>query len=233
MLSILEKKTLSGIFGAIEAKSSVKEIKQIVIEGGLDHKANSKKKHYRLASSQELGWYPIQAAAHVGRADLINVLVEMGADLNSMGRKETPIRIAVKQGHVDTATALLKLGVEPGSACLAEAVAANNLVMLKILIKYSEAEDVEGSELNGLPLHDAAASGNIEMIKVLLALKPSLECGGGAGHTPLECAVQAGHCATVRFLFAEGALLKDNRHHSILSLCISNAKMIGISFGLR
>jgi ankyrin repeat protein len=77
------------------------------------------------------GWTPLMAAAEKGSREIIEILLEHGADVNAADKKsETPLSIALKKGEGDrqdstspraysnSATALRIAFVIPGSASL-------------------------------------------------------------------------------------------------------------------
>ena len=60
------------------------------------------------------GEFPISRAASAGRADVVRLLLERGADPNSVGQfDETPLGVAAFNNDVETGRVLLEYGADP------------------------------------------------------------------------------------------------------------------------
>ncbi len=60
------------------------------------------------AEANASGWTPLHYAAFEGRTEIVRLLLDKGADKNAIAPNEfTPLMLAVRNGHEDTAKALL------------------------------------------------------------------------------------------------------------------------------
>ena len=129
----------------------------------------------------ETFWYrtaPLHEAAVYGRARIVALLLENGADVNIRNEGgETPLHYAAGHGHTKVMEILLENGADPaqkGTGC-------------------------------GTPMQWAARNGQIQPIKTLVDHGVSIDQGGSGGVTALMEATSYGQMATVRFLLANGA----------------------------
>lgn len=121
---------------------------------------------------------PVQAAARDGRTDLLQMLIQNGADVNvtnSMG--ETALKFAV---------------------------ANNNISAVKLLLAAKAS--IDPRDFNGeTPLHAAAARGNVEMVSLLLKSGAAVDATNNNQATPLLLAVLGGYTESVRTLLQHKA----------------------------
>lgn len=149
-------------------------------------------------------------ARHGGLPEMARVLLEHGARVGAKradGR--TPYVLAVRTGHTDVAAVLLEHGAEPGGvmpadellgACMRGDEPAARALLAKhpgILKELSEAD------LNLIA--QAAGEGNIEAVRVMVALGFELTREGEWAGTPLHHAAWRGNVALVRTLLDLGA----------------------------
>ncbi|GEM_PF-495561 len=140
---------------------------------------------------------PIQAAAHTGRADIAEFLLEQGAPLD--------ICTAAMLGRADDVRQMLN--DDPG---LYEAVGAHNIPVMyfpaiagnipiaTMLLSAGAAINVEDGRSS--PLHGAASFGQTEMVKWLLANDANPYTVDFDGKTPLERAQQRQYTAIIELL---------------------------------
>lgn len=55
------------------------------------------------------------------------------------------------------------------------------------------------------PLHDAALTGNVDLVEVLIAHGADVDARDVQGHTPLHLAIQEGHTKVAKVLIVNGA----------------------------
>src|SRR5574337_1022092 len=65
------------------------------------------------APVNQSGWTPLMYAAYSGRADMVALLLEKGADVNARApNQSTSLMLAARNGHMDAVRLLLKAGAE-------------------------------------------------------------------------------------------------------------------------
>ena len=170
---------------------------------------------------------PLSNAAAVGRMDIVQLLLDHGADPNLPEEQVAPrgkaLYSAVFHGHYDIAKLLLERGAFPnppvessGDALWVSREFRPDKRMEELLLSYGAApttghagEDWPKEAHNWLrisPLHDAARKGDVREAKKLL--KAGADLTARDEHlrsTPLAWAAKFGHLAMVRFLLRQGA----------------------------
>lgn len=124
------------------------------------------------------GFTPLHAAADKDQAEIVELLIEHGAEIN--GRSDagdTPLHWAAFHGRISAATVLLAKGAD------------------------INARDKDGNT----PLHWAAARGHVEMTELLIAHGADLNDRTNFGCTPLRGAFDYHQAATARVLLKHGA----------------------------
>ncbi len=111
----------------------------------------------------------INAAAYLGDAELVERLIQLGADVNQRdGSGFVPIGSAAMQGHIPVVQLLLNHGVDPnsktpgGSPVLRDAIFAGKLELCNLLIK------------RGADPHLADADGFTPLMTACVAIKPAI-----------------------------------------------------------
>lgn len=128
------------------------------------------------------GWTPLHLAAFFGQAELANVLIERGANVNARSTnsmKNTPLHAAAAGGAV----ALIELLLKRGAA-------------------------VNATQEGGwTALHAAAQSGNRAIVEALLAHGADVNLRAANNQLPLDLALLKGHQEIVELLEQLGAKL--------------------------
>lgn len=127
------------------------------------------------------GFTPLGLAAFFGHKDVVEYLLEQGAEVNVASRnkmKVMPLHSAVASRHLGIAEALLTHGA-----------------------------DVNAAQQDGFtPLHEAAQNGQEEMVALLLAHAANVDAKKDDGQTPLAIALAEGHDVVADLLRRHGAL---------------------------
>lgn len=93
------------------------------------------------------GWAPVHYAAFEGRAEVLNYLIEKGADKNALGPNGfTPLMLAARGGHLDACKALLGWDADfriegPKGETALKIAQARKDVALEALLKRAGAVD--------------------------------------------------------------------------------------------
>ncbi|RCV41620.1 hypothetical protein SEVIR_9G150300v4 [Setaria viridis] len=179
-------------------------------------------------------WHPADAAddsgrtlldlaVGLGRADIVQVLLEYGADADKPSRGRTPLETAAASGECLIAELLIANGATPtGSDALhAAAAAGHNDVLRLLLAKSASASPASSSSASfscsftsidaagrdgKTPLRLAAEAGRRDAVKALLAAGARADARCGAdGATALHAAARRGDEAVARLLLSHGA----------------------------
>jgi ankyrin repeat protein len=162
----------------------------------------------------------LESAADCGNTELVRDLLNAGANPQRPGRRgEIPLTKAIRGCHFETAQVLLSAVPEAEhrsqlKAALRSSVYAQNLLAVRYILKhspdiYDEADDSSGES----PLEGAAARGDPDLLRLLLACGPCQVEGAtsthehsfNAGHTTLMSSVLSGSLDAVRVLVNAGA----------------------------
>jgi uncharacterized protein len=113
----------------------------------------------------------------------------------------TPLHFAVMGGHVDAARSLLEAGADPNAmsrhrfvkvrplhtACALE-VSVENPDVVRLLVEHGADVDGRNAEGGATPLHNAAQSGSVELVRALLELGADRDAKTDDGRTPRDLA---------------------------------------------
>ncbi|CAL4926677.1 unnamed protein product [Urochloa decumbens] len=152
----------------------------------------------RLADVCVGGQGPLQAAARMGRLDVVKCMVEeLGFDIN-VGSSETGVtalHAAALDGKLDTVRYLLDNGAdpnkkdEPGEVPLHCAAKYGHDEVTKLLLSRGASVDV--AYFHGTPLHIAAVYGKANVMKILLEHRADPNKVSEALGTPLVATLNA------------------------------------------
>jgi ankyrin repeat protein len=140
-------------------------------------------------AADEYGRTLLDLAVGLGRADIVQVLLEYGADADKPSRGRTPLEAAAASGECLIAELLLANGATPaGSDAIHVAAAAGHDDVLKLLL---------GKPAPASPASSSSASFSSSFT--------SIDAAGRDGKTPLRLAAEAGRRDAVKALLAAGA----------------------------
>lgn len=140
-------------------------------------------------ATDESGRTLLDLAVSLGRADIVQVLLEYGADADKPSRGRTPLETAAASGECLIAELLLANGATPaGSDAIHVAAAAGHNDVLKLLL---------GKPASASPASSSSASFSSSFT--------SVDAAGRDGKTPLRLAAEAGRRDAVKALLAAGA----------------------------
>ena len=175
--------------------------------------------HARVAP-KGLNWTPLFFACFAGRTDMVQQLLERGAQPNLMAaRQDTPLHLAVEGQHMDVAKLLLQYGADP-LAKNDNDVSPFALILIMSRQRLSSAHRLQWTRLflsvahvhpnsecrNGMNfLHQACALGYTELTRELVERAGADICARESQYqyTPLMLAVANRHDDIVEYLIQE------------------------------
>ncbi len=176
----------------------------LLLSNGADINA---KENRGLTSLHNMAW--------VNKVDLMEFLLARGADIEAKSMwGTTPLFFAVQNGKLGATQLLLSKGANinatdnDGKTPLSIAKEKNNTEMVELLKKHGakdDATDTSRESKSAKSLHEAAADGDLEQIKRLLAKGLDIDTRDEKDMTPLHLAAKEGHKEVVEFLIAKGA----------------------------
>eukprot|EP01032_Pedospumella_encystans_P015869 gene15869-18130_t len=173
-----------------------------------------KKKDISIVESRNSStqWTPLIVAAYKGYADVVELLLEYGADLSAKGKKGFTALIAASQnGWIEVVRVLLKhgadvhLALEDGSTAIVAASAGGYQDIVRILAEHDKS-CLEVRFKNGsTPLMTACLSGYVTVVQVLLAQGAAVNVLNDDHWSALTVAAQKGCFQITKELLAHGA----------------------------
>ena len=165
------------------------------------------------------GYTPLHLAAVKGRLEMAELLLDRGAEINAPeGLGLTPLHLAVQNGQPEMVALLVTRFANTelkGKAfgMTGEAVTPLHLAAVlgyaasaRVLIEQGKA-DLESRTgfTEHTPLHSAAESDHVEMVKLLLDSGAQVDARDTYSETPLHYAAREGAVESARLLIAAGA----------------------------
>ena len=154
---------------------------------------------------------PMHAAALTGRANILTLLTERGADVN--GRNivgETPLHQASENARLEAGKFLLDSGADINArgdgnyTPLSHAAFKGHVEFAQMLIERGAMIDAPDSE-GQTPLHWAARVGGTQVVRLLLEHGADVNARDKSGETPSQLGSSRGHHEIVELLSVYGA----------------------------
>ncbi|XP_069971696.1 poly [ADP-ribose] polymerase tankyrase-2-like isoform X2 [Penaeus vannamei] len=167
------------------------------------------------AKKDFLGRHLLHEAAEEGREEVVEILVEAGADVNAKGSEgRTPLHEASSSGQEGVAEILTANGADlnaktdDGSTPLYLASLNGHVAVVETLARKGADLDEKKSE-GFAPLHRAAQYGHVEVIKLLATKGADLNVKNIWGVTPAHSAAYFGQMTALEVLERKGARLEE------------------------
>jgi ankyrin repeat protein len=171
--------------------------------------------------NDRVGRTPLERAVAAGQIEAVRVLIQGGANVKAKSSRDnfTALHEAATRHNQPIAAILLNAGadvnardsaggtplfyVEPAKSDSAE-VAQAKTDFVRFLIKAGAEVNVKPRFSRDLPLHQALAAGNREMLAILLAAHADVNLKGW-NKLPLDVAVESGDMDNIKLLLQAGA----------------------------
>ncbi|RBR18750.1 uncharacterized protein FIESC28_05891 [Fusarium coffeatum] len=146
----------------------------------------------------------IAIAALRGHVDMLDLLRDIGLDLEAEGKYGSPLRSASLQGDLHIVKRLLKLGASPTAKCskgdaLQAACSQGHIAIVQLLISYNANVNQQGPP-RGSPIQAAAWYGHQSVVELLVDENAQIYCETYKFKDALHAAVEGGHDEIASFL---------------------------------
>jgi ankyrin repeat protein len=201
----------------------------------------------RVNLRSEFGITPLIAAAKAGNQDMCRILLEHGALVNFQAWGDTALMIAAKFGRLSTVQILLKKGADTeivnrykGTALLAAATCLeeHSQDVVELLVRWGANVDAQDRDGN-TALHMAAQTGDIDMVRLLIAKKARVSVRNGVGKSALDFACAKNKTKVIERLLKSGATCEPDAfgrtelHEAIQGGCDTNIIKLFVSKGVK
>ena len=163
------------------------------------------------------GCAPLWAAAASGRLDVVKLLIERNADVDSRTLTgSTPLRVAAHEGHLDVVRCLVESGADVNarndyeSTPLMAACYYGHVSVVTYLFDKGAFMDLQYQDSGNTALHDAVKRGYLEMVSQLLSRGAS-QLPNNQGLTPLLHACDLRSIEMVEYLINRPECTKEQR----------------------
>ncbi|OJJ38684.1 hypothetical protein ASPWEDRAFT_127398, partial [Aspergillus wentii DTO 134E9] len=154
---------------------------------------------------------PIQIASEQGHEDMVQMLLNNGADTHGRGSTDTTaLGFASSAGHQRIVEMLLEHGADvnlrskTSDSALQEALSWGHEQIVDILLTHGADVNIQSKD-GTTALQEASASGHQEIVQKLLAHGADIDIKGELYGTALHAASSGGHQHIVEILLAQGA----------------------------
>jgi len=170
------------------------------------------KKNIDINKKNKKGVTPIHPASSGGNTNIVKILIEKGADVDSPADKDghTPLHDAAFEGHLEIVKLLLEKGANLNpkdnnkETPLHYASRAGRKKIVKHLIENG-ANIEEKNDKGATPIHLASDWGELETVILLIKSGANIDSPANDGHTALHDALRNRHPKTAKFLIKNGA----------------------------
>ncbi|XP_048257930.1 ankyrin repeat domain-containing protein 50-like isoform X14 [Haliotis rufescens] len=187
-------------------------------------------------------WTPVMRAAYRGHRDVVELLVNKGADVSLVDKDgDNILHLACIRGHLEIVKFVLSLNVvdinSRGGGSWTPVMRATNrghrYVVELLVSKGADVSLVDGDGNN--ILHLACSQGHLETVEFVLSLNVvDINSRGGWSLTPVMRAARNGHTDVVELLVSKGAdvSLVDEDGYNILHLACIEGHLETVEFVL-
>ncbi|KUL83288.1 hypothetical protein ZTR_09137 [Talaromyces verruculosus] len=157
------------------------------------------------------GTTSLQWACERGHSEIVQVLIELGADVNAQGGDYgNALQTTAERGHLDIAHLLLEQGADVNAQggrygnALQAAAQGGYLNIIQLLLEKGADINAQGGRYNNA-LQAAARGGHLDIVMLLLEKRVNVNAQGGDYGNALQAAARGGHLDIVQLLHKKGA----------------------------
>lgn len=191
-----------------------------------------------IDSIDENGRTPLLYAAEHGNLQLVDILIEKGANVEASWKGWTPLSASASNGHLETVQSLLTHGVQINLQGLNDSTIENYVIPLYVASQHGHTEVVQLLLNNGAvarvtletghtPLHTAAFRGHPKIVEVLIRAGAEIDgkivSGKDLGMTPLHYASIQGSPRSISALLNAGADIDNGESEGLTALHLATA----------
>lgn len=182
-----------------------------------------------LIWNEESGETPLMVASTYGLIDIVRVLLENGADVDTITwyGDSTALNYAAANGHTGVVSLLIEHGATDPS--LVDAVKSGDIEKVHTLIKNGA--DINSKVYNATALLWASSEGHLEILNLLIKEGADIDTGDRVNQTPLMLAAENGHIDIVKLLIKNDADVNAYCGYtgmSVLDYASGNTKILEI-----
>ena len=153
---------------------------------------------------------PLGAASYNGHMDVVHVLLDHGANVNTIDKKNTPLSSAYHGGQLEIMQRLLEHGADADVWCnssdlvLHLASRTGRAEVVHLLLRHNADVNARG-QFDRTPLQRASLFGHTNVVRLLLDHGADINVLSRGGNPPLHIAIRNKHLKVVQLLLERGA----------------------------
>ncbi|KAH8804087.1 hypothetical protein DL96DRAFT_1686730 [Flagelloscypha sp. PMI_526] len=181
---------------------------------------------------------PLQGACARGHLEVVQFLVEQGADVNVDKRvSETALQAATRFKRHEIVQFLVEKGADVNAVggkygtALQVATECGSLPLVQLLVENGADVNLFGG-MYETALHAAARHGSLEIVKFLVEKGADVNAVGGERETALQAGARYGNLDNVQFLIEQGAHVNavEGEHGTALQAAASRGRLEIVRF---
>ncbi|OAD61080.1 Ankyrin repeat and death domain-containing protein 1A [Eufriesea mexicana] len=187
---------------------------EAVIKNEADTVRKVLKEAVDVDSRNNFGMRPLHMAARYGHRDAVKMLINAGANVSAVNKKQHTLLMCAAQGNNVRVVEYLAEAVEllngdatdiTGATALHHAASAGHPTMITALSNVPRIEINATDKKGQTPIHSACEREHLEAVEVLIGLGANVDAQDNEGNTLLHIATRTRHTAIAELLLRAGA----------------------------